>query len=613
MSHTITAYRSGRNRGRRQHYLQENHSTILPQRMIFFDTETSPSHEGEYQINHFRMGSAVYWERRDSVDYTKTDWISYDDIPLFWEWVFSHVHAKTVTYLVAHNVDFDFSVLKGFSEFHSRGFDLVFYMLDYNRFLLKYRKGSSVIIVMDNMNFFPMRLKKLGDIFKVPKYDMPCENATKEEWYRYCRNDTKILLKVWQVWLDFLRSHDLGKLGYTLASQCFNAYRHRFMPQKISVHTQPGIIELERESYKGGRVECYKVGNLSGEEYYYYDVNSMYPYVMKSNLYPVNVVGSGYNLRLSTLEKQLEIRCITAQVKLKTDSPVYGVKWKGKLIFPVGEFETVLTTSELVYALEHGHIQSIGRYALYDKGDIFTSYVDYFYSLRKHYEAQGNEVYAFLMKRFLNSLYGRFGLKLEDWEYLDRQEDVLFDSDTVYNYQTKEIIRYRVIDGKREIFRGWKEGYHSVVCIASEVTANARMLLWDYQLKAGRENVVYCDTDSLIVNTTGSERLKDSIDQTELGKLKLEGMSDILILNNCKDYVFGDNRKLKGVRENADRDENGNYVQWHSEGIKTRLRLQSPDRSRWKRVIKKISPSYNKGDVKEGGIVLPLRLGESGD
>ena len=41
------------------------------------------------------------------------------------------------------------------------------------------------------------------------------------------------------------------------------------------------VRELERNSYRGGRVEVFKFGKV--DEAYYNDFNSLYPYVMKNN------------------------------------------------------------------------------------------------------------------------------------------------------------------------------------------------------------------------------------------------------------------------------------------------------------------------------------------
>jgi len=61
------------------------------------------------------------------------------------------------------------------------------------------------------------------------------------------------------------------------------------MKEKIYIHDQVTTSEFEREAYFGGRVECFRLGNFTDEFFYNIDVNSMFPSVMKENLYPVKL------------------------------------------------------------------------------------------------------------------------------------------------------------------------------------------------------------------------------------------------------------------------------------------------------------------------------------
>jgi len=85
---------------------------------------------------------------------------------------------------------------------------------------------------------------------------------------------------------------------------------------------------------------------------------------------------------------------------------------------------------------------------------------------------------------------------------------------------------------------GFVEASNSFVAIASFVTAYARCYLWELIEKAGEENVLYMDTDSLFVTKKGYENLKDYLDNKELGKLKLEDVTEDLTIWGAKLYKF---------------------------------------------------------------------------
>jgi len=65
-------------------------------------------------------------------------------------------------------------------------------------------------------------------------------------------------------------------------------------------------LKLEREGYNGGRNECFYIGTLNSQKYYKLDVNSMYPYVMQNNKYPVELLGYGEKVNIERLIDLIE-------------------------------------------------------------------------------------------------------------------------------------------------------------------------------------------------------------------------------------------------------------------------------------------------------------------
>jgi hypothetical protein len=58
------------------------------------------------------------------------------------------------------------------------------------------------------------------------------------------------------------------------------------------------------------------------------------------------------------------------------------------------------------------------------------------------------------------------------------------------------------------------------------------------------------DTDSLFVSEEGRNKLEVFIDEKQLGKLKVEDCSSVLNIRAPKDYTFGDEVKMKGIKVN---------------------------------------------------------------
>jgi hypothetical protein len=99
------------------------------------------------------------------------------------------------------------------------------------------------------------------------------------------------------------------------------------------------------------------------------------------------------------------------------------------------------------------------------------------------------------------------------------------------------------------------------------------------------------------------------IDQTELGKLKLEEIGDVQLFG-AKDYVFNGKVKLKGVKHDAQKLPDGTYRQWQFQTKNIRYRNGTPDGIVvLDRITKNISRKYDKGIV-SGKSVNPLTFSD---
>lgn len=594
---------------RHQHYLKDNKSSEYPYHYIFFDTETTQEQINDTDIeHHLDFGVAAYWRRPDTKTKEQLDYQTFHTIGGFWKFVLSKCAKKRRIVIVSHNLPFDMGIVKGWKMLEKLKYKPTKIILDYQCNIWRFRKDTTTLLFLDNMNYFQTSIKVLGESLGLSKLEMPDAKASTEDKVAYCKRDVEIMVKAWQTWLEFLDSNELGSFGMTVASQALNAYRHRFMPVKISIHTSSKATRIERLSYRGGRCECFRIGEYHGSEFAIVDVNSMYAYVMQNYYYPRNLISTGVHLDNDEADKLLTTHSIIAVCDVKTDEPVYGVKVKDKLLFPVGEFPATLTSTEILHGLWYGHIVKINDFALYEKAKLFENYVSFFYSQRQRFESENSAAYAYLCKLMLNSLYGKFGQRAEEWAYVCTDPTRHYDWWREYDFQKKRLFTYRCINHRVERSTGYHEGFNSLVAISSEVTANARLYLWKLCQAAGIDHLYYADTDSLIVSIIGLENLTPHIDKKELGMLKIVDTTDRLTIHNLKDYSFGGKVKIKGIRKDAEMIDYNKYKQYQSIGIKSGLHNREINRVVWREVTKTLTREYTKGEVLPDGRVQPLRL-----
>jgi len=582
----------------------------MPRHIIFFDTETKPIRGDNGKTKQcLKLGWACYYQRSYGRHLGKELWWDFSDDNAFWHFVFSHTESKKKLWVIARNLVFDFTVVKGWRYLRKAGYKVRFFHSKGTTTIISVRGNGHSILFVDSLNWFRESLTKTGERIGIPKLKIDFETCTDEYLSIYCKRDVEIELENFKQFMQFLEDNTISRLCYTIGSTAMAAYLLNHYHKPIYIHNNQQAIDLERESYKGGRVECFYLGEKNNENYYVLDVNSLYPSVMYNNNFPVRYVKILHQTTPENLNDYLCDRAAVARVLIETDEPAYAIR-RERTIFPIGRFWTVLTTPELKFALARGHIKQITDCVLYEQADIFTSYVKRFYNLRNEFRSFSKGQYAELCKLLLNCLYGKFGQKADIWTKIgdcpdepDRVEEILY---PISN--KRGLLRYLL----GEIFEstGQEECYNSFPAIASHVTAYARLYLWNLIKEAGQGNVLYCDTDSLIVNELGLWKLRNNIDNLRLGGLKVEETTTRLIIYGLKDYTTETKTVIKGIRKNAVEIRAGVYEQEKWPSFRGTLRSNDVNVYTIEKVTKTLTRKYTKGIVSFEGTVAPFVLDE---
>lgn len=625
----------------------------MPHRMIFFDVETDlvpigKTRTGKEQIEQvFREGMAAYVRRKTkTTEFFEPRWFEFKrgEVNMFWEWVSNLCPEKTKTYMFAHNVGFDFPVTKGFEHLERLGWFITSFIIDDPPTMLNFewcpvKCGTSSgrswraesacnrphksLVILDTLNYFRMSLKALGAAVGTYKLEMPALadgspdwSADPDVWREYNKQDVQVLIDAMQEYMRFINRHDLGSFRVTQASQSFTAFRHRFMKHQILIDDNEKALTTARGAYYGGRVEAFQRGEIIGPKSYKLDINSMYPFVMHDFTYPTKLVSHWKNVSISEYNERIRPQfksCAYVKINVPMDDPAFPKHMDGKLVFPCGKFYTYLSTPEINYAIDKGYLDEIIHIAFYEHEPIFKEFIDYFYTLRLEAKEKGNEKDQFFLKIMMNSLYGKFGQNGKKWENESTSSDDGSDRFNVWadiDAESGDVTHYRQIGRLVQRLAGLAESQDSHPAIASHITADARMYLWKLINMAGKENVYYCDTDSVFTNENGRDRLHSVLDNTRLGALKVEAETTRLIVNGLKDYSFGNTIALKGVRDPHNPVAPNVYKLEIFRGLKGALREHDLNRMIVTRGVKRLTRIYNKGVVNPDGSVTPFELDE---
>lgn len=604
--------------------------------MLFFDTEAHWQPDVQFECGQYqrlRLGCAIAG-RLEAGEWTREKRAKFSTQQTFWDFVTDRSDHKRPIWCFAHNIGYDLTLV-GLPELLRDG---TFSIFDSNadstkvdRLNQRYLKTKGFIctdnppviihcthkdgwriIFVDTFNYWTTSLAKIGEMIGQKKLKMPELTDPDESWYEYCMGDVEVLREAVLSLTDWIRDENLGKFRFTAPSQAMAAFRHRWNRPAVVCHNNVKLRQFERESYYGGRLECFYIGRVQGKVYEL-DVTSLYPSVMADRLYPIKL-DSFYHPSCHASFKPIELdeSCI-ATVKLHTQTGYPKRDCRFGTYYPVGDYWTTLAGPELMRAKNANSIKEIRAWSRYQLAPIFSGFVDWFWNYRKAETAKGNTLNANLAKLLMNGLYGKFGQLTNAWtERPDIEPTGKFGIYIDDEKADKNGSVFRQIGRHVLQFTGKQEHPYAFPAIAAYVTSYAREWMLTLRQAAGVDNCYYLVTDALFVNQTGYDRLKlgGFIQDNELGFLRVKHEADMAEFATLHHYQIGEHRvegsKKKSARMNAD----GSCTEIQFESFEKVLSRQPDGSVHVKPVTKMFAKEYKRGTVGEDGWVKPLLLQE---
>lgn len=490
------------------HFIRRNEANRYPRRIITLDCEAmiQETKSGERQTFRLAVASFDLINQAD-LQSAKTEWESFDDAESLWSWVEKHCKTKSRTVLVAHNLSYDLRISDGMRILQARGWELAFLALDSSRCCARFKRKGASLVMVDLNSWLPTTLAKVASCLGRRKRRLPKQSDPAEKWQRYCRNDVEITREAFLRILRYLESSDLGNFRMTGPAMAMGAYRHRFLPPiGLLAHREKPILDTERMAAWAGRCEVWQHGEIEGP-LYEWDFRLAYLNIATTTSLPVRLRGEANEMSIANLRRLSKHRAILAECYVRTDQAVLPARLNGGVGWPVGEFNTVLWDNELLSAHASGAEITIGRAWVYMT---FPALAEWAIWLRGLLASDGLPVDALeriMLKDWARSLIGRFGARWPQWEKVAKLPNSDLQLVPYVVHETGEEGAY--LQNGHNWFEktGMVDAPDAMPAIMGYIMAESRVRLLNAAMKAGLENIVYMDTDSLIVNADGNERL----------------------------------------------------------------------------------------------------------
>jgi len=236
--------------------------------------------------------------------------------------------------------------------------------------------------------------------------------------------------------IDWWHANAKAPFGLTIGQLSVGILRTHIPPRSLCTHTDREVHRLERSGAFGGRASCWFVGDVGCQSVherntvlgpppspwpsipgplYQVDVRSMYPTLLRDMQYPVKLLSYRTNVGVNECKELAANFGVIASVLVHTNEAEYPLREGDRVIYPTGEFTTVLTGPELVRLSEHGRVLKCHQMAVYQLGRPFARAADSLLTLRSQATIAGRAGGELFAKRLANSLAGKLAQRRGRW------------------------------------------------------------------------------------------------------------------------------------------------------------------------------------------------------
>jgi hypothetical protein len=425
----------------------------------------------------------------------------------------------------------------------------------------------------------------------------------------------------------------LGSLQTTVGAQSMHGFRASYLNTGIYCHADNRGIAIESGAYFGGHCESFTIG-VRRSNCWHVDFRSLYPAIYCGSRLPVrfagyiDLPGEKEAIALTVSERAI------AEVTIETDEADYpyrvrtgdaaGIPKFGRtsqtfaavhgadVIYPVGRFTTTLAGPELLDALQHGRIKQWHKLAYYEVDYALQSFGRSIYPMRDQIQDSCAGQIESVVKQILVSLPGKMGQRQRFWDRCESEWSDVAWGEWWGRDLAGNPCKYRSI--AHTVYRDTVGGFakDAVPAIAAWITSAGRMKLLEAMRTAGRSEVLYVDTDGLIVTEAGYRKLcaANMVRIKELGFLDTKAGPVTVEIKGIKHYVSNGKVTCSGLPKGHCVDaEDGEHYWYHSTPGSFIAGNQVPVAER--RLIRYArNGQYRHGVVNSDGTVSPLEVWE---
>jgi hypothetical protein len=509
---------------------------------------------------------------------------------------------------MAHKLDYDLRISRGLELLPAMGWELSRPTFNGEHVTLEATKGDAKIVLADTLTLLPRGLEHVGNLLDCPKLPLPDEDGPEEEWWARCTTDVEILARAYMIVVDWLSRQDLGGWARTGPGIGWHTLLRRHMHHSVLVHGRPEVREAEAAAMYAGRAEVWRHGQLHHGPYHEWDYALAYANVCRESYLPSVLMDQVARPKLDRIERSWPTRAWLVKADVSTDVPVLPVADDIGVLWPVGTFQGWWWDVELVEAARAGAVVAPLTAWRYVAAPWLASWAEWAIGVVADDTTPEARVRALAAKHWTRTIVGRSAMRYRSWEDQGAAWSPGASYMPMLDRQSGERGACLTLGNQR--WEAWGQEWwgDALPQLLGAVMARCRVNLWRSMAEAGHKHLVYMDTDSLIVDRTGHDRLKSAAAAGRLGSMRYKGSHDTLEVTAPQLVEGSTYRRLAGVPKGAQRTGHDTYDGEVWEGITTSMAEGHPGEVRIRRAQIALSGLDTRRAHLPGGATAPFTM-----
>jgi len=529
------------------HYIQPLATTRLPERHLVFDTEATSrlTVAGEQQTFALACTEHIRLSPTEPPQVTAAN--TFDDPRALWQSVAGFTARKKRTVVWCHGLAYDLRISQALRVLPALGYRLDGIVLEHTSSWAKFTGDDRTLLFCDLTSWLPAALSKIAADLGLQQASLPKTHPTPQQLLVRCQQDVAITRQAVCEILNLIQTLDLGSWQATGAGQSYNAWRRRHFTTSPLVHDSEDALEAERRAMWTGRCEAWQWGTHTHGSFHEYDLRLAYCDISRSNPVPFTLVGRTHQSTEKQMLTALDRYSILAECEITTTVPALPASEGKRIHWPTGTYRTTLWDPELRLAYQTAQRVKILRAWLYRPGTGLQAFAGWLFDAASMQEDRLPPIAGRMFKHWSRTLIGRFGLRYRSWEPYATLPDTGLRLGEIHDTQSGERVETLHVGNELLTLADLQEGADSVPQITGWVMAECRRRLWQLTQLAGEINVLYMDTDCLIVSDEGARRLDAAIAAGRAWTLVHKATYRRAVIHGPRQLELAGQRRVAGV------------------------------------------------------------------